>query len=113
METTTESTTYTKYPTFDGEKEAWPFFKIKMESCLARADLGPILTAEYGNTIPRDDQEAGVPAFEDAAEDVLEEANAGANAGDAARNANQAENVTEEERQAIPSQVTLVSTPNR
>ena len=93
METTTESTTYTKYPTFDGEKEAWPFFKIKMESCLARADLGPILTAEYGNTIPRDDQEAGVPAFEDAAEDVEEE-------GDAARDANQAENVTEEQRTA-------------
>ena len=49
MDTTTESTTYTKYPTFDGEKEAWPFYKTKMESSLARADLGKILTEVYGN----------------------------------------------------------------
>ena len=41
-------------PTFDGEKESWVYYKVKMESYLARKDLAKYLTKRE---IPRDDLE--------------------------------------------------------
>ena len=41
-----------KGPTFDGEKESWAYYKVKMESYLARRDLAKFLTERE---IPKDD----------------------------------------------------------
>ena len=38
-----DKSSYTKYPTFDGNKDKWPFYRTKMEASLARADLGEVL----------------------------------------------------------------------
>ena len=48
-----ESTSF-KGPTFDGEKESWAYYKVKMESYLARRDLAKFLTERE---IPKDDLE--------------------------------------------------------
>ena len=34
-----------KLPVFDGDKENWTFYKKKMESYIARLDLGELLAA--------------------------------------------------------------------
>ena len=47
-----DRSSYAKYPTFDGNKDKWPFYKTKMEASLARVDLGEVLTEAYGNHIP-------------------------------------------------------------
>ena len=46
---------YSKVPTFDGERDSWTFYKKKMESYLARKDLGHLLQPAVGGTIERDD----------------------------------------------------------
>ena len=45
---------YSKIPTFDGERESWTFYKKKMESYLARKDLGHLLQSAVGSTIEKD-----------------------------------------------------------
>ena len=45
----------TRVPTFDGDKAKWPFYKKKLESCLARSGLSELLTKKVGAAVERDD----------------------------------------------------------
>jgi len=40
--------------TFDGDKAKWPFYKKKLESCLARSGLSELLTKKVGDAAERD-----------------------------------------------------------
>ena len=46
---------YSKVPTFDGERDSWTFYKKKMESYLARKDLALLLQETVGSTVEKDD----------------------------------------------------------
>ena len=43
-----------KVPVFDGDKENWPFYKKKMESYIARSDLGELLDKTTGESVLED-----------------------------------------------------------
>ena len=42
---------YLKVPSFDGDKVSWLFYKKKMESYLARLDLGGLLDKNIGESV--------------------------------------------------------------